>query len=237
MADNSATDCVNPSTSTGRSGSHRRDDRRRRRLSFECIGNVKVMRSALECYHKGWGESVIIGVAGRTGRSHPPVPTGHRPGMARFGVRRRARSLELPATSNVCAARGGSLDTFITHTMGARHQQGLPDLMHEGKEHPHRDPFLIPMEPPGVGSHRGGRCQSLFSSPQQSSAPATQYRHRSNDAALRHGVPSICRPRPCRPPEIAGLSTGSGWPDLHRRELHAKAGAQRIMSPPNHRSG
>ena len=32
--------------------------------SFECIGNVGVMRSALECYHKGWGESVIIGVAG-----------------------------------------------------------------------------------------------------------------------------------------------------------------------------
>src|SRR5690606_38366582 len=31
--------------------------------SFECIGNVKVMRAALECWHKGWGESVIIGVA------------------------------------------------------------------------------------------------------------------------------------------------------------------------------
>src|SRR5205814_10335662 len=32
--------------------------------SFECIGNVSVMRSALECCHKGWGESIIIGVAG-----------------------------------------------------------------------------------------------------------------------------------------------------------------------------
>ena len=32
--------------------------------SFECIGNVNVMRSALECCHKGWGESIIIGVAG-----------------------------------------------------------------------------------------------------------------------------------------------------------------------------
>jgi S-(hydroxymethyl)glutathione dehydrogenase/alcohol dehydrogenase len=32
--------------------------------SFECIGNVNVMRAALECTHKGWGESVIIGVAG-----------------------------------------------------------------------------------------------------------------------------------------------------------------------------
>jgi len=34
------------------------------RYSFECIGNVNVMRSALECCHKGWGESTIIGVAG-----------------------------------------------------------------------------------------------------------------------------------------------------------------------------
>lgn len=33
-------------------------------FSFECIGDVKVMRSALECCHKGWGESIIIGVAG-----------------------------------------------------------------------------------------------------------------------------------------------------------------------------
>ncbi len=31
--------------------------------SFECIGNVKVMRQALECTHKGWGQSVVIGVA------------------------------------------------------------------------------------------------------------------------------------------------------------------------------
>ncbi|MDI5754559.1 hypothetical protein MJL79_31620, partial [Salmonella enterica subsp. enterica serovar Montevideo] len=33
-------------------------------FSFECIGNVNVMRAALECCHKGWGESIIIGVAG-----------------------------------------------------------------------------------------------------------------------------------------------------------------------------
>ena len=32
--------------------------------SFECIGNVNIMRTALECAHKGWGESIIIGVAG-----------------------------------------------------------------------------------------------------------------------------------------------------------------------------
>ncbi len=40
-------------------------------FSFECIGNVNVMRAALECCHKGWGESVIIGVAGAGRRSRP----------------------------------------------------------------------------------------------------------------------------------------------------------------------
>jgi S-(hydroxymethyl)glutathione dehydrogenase/alcohol dehydrogenase len=40
-------------------------------FSFECIGNVNVMRAALECCHKGWGESVIIGVPVRARRSKP----------------------------------------------------------------------------------------------------------------------------------------------------------------------
>ena len=31
--------------------------------NFECVGNVRLMRAALECYHKGWGTSVIVGVA------------------------------------------------------------------------------------------------------------------------------------------------------------------------------
>ena len=52
--------------------------------SFECIGNVKVMRDALECTHKGWGESIIIGVAGRRSRNlHTAIPTGNRTLMAR----------------------------------------------------------------------------------------------------------------------------------------------------------
>ena len=48
--------------------------------SFECIGNVKTMRQALECCHKGWGVSVIIGVAGAGQEISPaPWPTIHRP--------------------------------------------------------------------------------------------------------------------------------------------------------------
>jgi threonine dehydrogenase-like Zn-dependent dehydrogenase len=46
--------------------------------SFECIGNVKTMRQALECCHKGWGESVIIGVAG-AGQEIAPGPSSWSP--------------------------------------------------------------------------------------------------------------------------------------------------------------
>jgi S-(hydroxymethyl)glutathione dehydrogenase / alcohol dehydrogenase len=56
--------------------------------SFECVGNVQLMRAALECAHKGWGESVIIGVAGN---QHAPVPIGDRAGLAWQRVRRRER--------------------------------------------------------------------------------------------------------------------------------------------------
>ncbi len=60
--------------------------------SFECIGNTKVMRQALECTHKGWGQSIIIGVAEAGAEiSHPAVPAGHRPRVERLGLRRRAR--------------------------------------------------------------------------------------------------------------------------------------------------
>ena len=58
-------------------------------FSFECIGNVDVMRAALECAHKGWGESVIIGVAaGGKEIATRPVSVSHRQSVARDGVRR-----------------------------------------------------------------------------------------------------------------------------------------------------
>ena len=61
-------------------------------FSFECIGNVNVMRQALECCHRGWGESIIIGVAGfRPGNRHAAVPARHRPRLERHRLRRRAR--------------------------------------------------------------------------------------------------------------------------------------------------
>lgn len=102
--------------------------------SFECIGNTNVMRSALECCHKGWGESIIIGVAG-AGQEISTRPfqlvTGRVwRGSAFGGVRGRS---ELP--SYVERAQRGEipLDTFITHTMGLEDINKAFDLMHEGK--------------------------------------------------------------------------------------------------------
>ncbi len=71
-------------------------------FSFECIGNVKVMRAALECCHKGWGESVIIGVAGAGQEiSTRPFQAGDRSGLARQRLRRGTRSQR---TAELCAA-------------------------------------------------------------------------------------------------------------------------------------
>lgn len=102
--------------------------------SFECVGNVKLMRAALECCHKGWGESTIIGVAG-AGQEISTRPfqlvTGRVwRGSAFGGVKGRT---ELP--SYVQKAQRGEipLDDFITHTMPLEDINKAFDLMHEGK--------------------------------------------------------------------------------------------------------
>ena len=102
--------------------------------SFECIGNVDVMRSALECCHKGWGESVIIGVAGagQEIRTRPfQLVTGRVwRGSAFGGVKGRT---ELPDYVERYLAGEFELDTFITHTMGLEDINRAFDLMHEGE--------------------------------------------------------------------------------------------------------
>ncbi|MDC8829535.1 S-(hydroxymethyl)glutathione dehydrogenase/class III alcohol dehydrogenase [Alteromonas gilva] len=102
--------------------------------SFECIGNVNVMRSALECCHKGWGESVIIGVAG-AGQEISTRPfqlvTGRVwRGTAFGGVKGRS---ELPGIVEDYLAGKFALNDFITHTMGLGDINEAFDLMHEGK--------------------------------------------------------------------------------------------------------
>lgn len=103
-------------------------------FSFECIGNVKVMRAALECCHKGWGESVIIGVAG-AGQEISTRPfqlvTGRVwRGSAFGGVRGRS---ELPSYVQRYMKGEFRLDDFITHTMSLEQINEAFDLMHEGK--------------------------------------------------------------------------------------------------------
>jgi len=102
--------------------------------SFECIGNVKVMRSALECCHKGWGESVIIGVAGAgeeiSTRPFQLVTGRVWRGSAFGGVRGRS---ELPGYVDMAQRGEIPLDTFITHRMGLEDINQAFDLMHEGK--------------------------------------------------------------------------------------------------------
>jgi S-(hydroxymethyl)glutathione dehydrogenase/alcohol dehydrogenase len=102
--------------------------------SFECIGNVHVMRSALECCHKGWGESVVIGVAG-AGQEISTRPfqlvTGRVwKGSAFGGVKGRS---ELPEYVERYMRGEFKLDDFITHTMGLEDVNEAFDLMHEGK--------------------------------------------------------------------------------------------------------
>lgn len=103
-------------------------------FSFECIGNVKVMRSALECCHKGWGESVIIGVAGAgeevCTRPFQLVTGRVWRGSAFGGVKGRT---ELPGYVQRYLDGEFELDTFITHTMGLTDINKAFDLMHEGK--------------------------------------------------------------------------------------------------------
>ena len=102
--------------------------------SFECIGNVDVMRSALECCHKGWGESVIIGVAG-AGQEISTRPfqlvTGRVwRGTAFGGVKGRS---ELPGIVEQYLNGEIPLKTFITHKMPLDEINEAFDLMHKGK--------------------------------------------------------------------------------------------------------
>jgi len=102
--------------------------------SFECIGNVATMRQALECAHKGWGESVIIGVAG-AGQEIATRPfqlvTGRVwRGTAFGGARGRT---DVPKIVDWYMDGKIEIDPMITHTMPLTEINNGFDLMHEGK--------------------------------------------------------------------------------------------------------
>ena len=102
--------------------------------SFECIGNVEVMRQALECCHKGWGESVIVGVAG-AGQEISTRPfqlvTGRVwRGTAFGGAKGRT---ELPRIVDWYMQGKINIDDLITHTMPLEEINSAFDLMHAGE--------------------------------------------------------------------------------------------------------
>jgi S-(hydroxymethyl)glutathione dehydrogenase/alcohol dehydrogenase len=102
--------------------------------SFECVGNVQLMRSALECCHRGWGESIIIGVAasGQEISTRPfQLVTGRVwRGSAFGGVKGRS---QLPGMVEQYMDGEIKVDEMITHTMGLEEINHAFDLMHEGK--------------------------------------------------------------------------------------------------------
>ena len=130
-----ATDCVNPKDHaqpiqqviiemTGWGVDH----------SFECIGNVQIMRAALECAHRGWGQSVIIGVAG-AGQEISTRPfqlvTGRRwLGSAFGGVKGRS---ELPGMVEQAMKGEIELAPFVTHTLPLENINEAFELMHAGQ--------------------------------------------------------------------------------------------------------
>ena len=102
--------------------------------SFECIGNVEVMRQALECCHKGWGESIIIGVAG-AGQEISTRPfqlvTGRVwRGTAFGGAKGRT---DVPKIVDWYMDGKINIDDLITHTMPLDDINNAFDLMHKGE--------------------------------------------------------------------------------------------------------
>ena len=102
--------------------------------SFECIGNVEVMRQALECCHRGWGVSVIIGVAGagQEIRTRPfQLVTGRVwKGTAFGGARGRS---DVPRIVDWYMEGKIDIDSLITHTMPLEDINRAFDLMHAGE--------------------------------------------------------------------------------------------------------
>jgi len=105
--------------------------------SFECVGNVGLMRAALECAHKGWGESVIIGVAGAgeeiSTRPFQLVTGRVWRGSAFGGVKGRS---QLPDYVKWYMDGKLKVDEFVTHNLPFEKINEAFDLMHEGKSIP-----------------------------------------------------------------------------------------------------
>jgi len=102
--------------------------------SFECIGNVNTMRQALECTHRGWGESIIVGVAG-AGQEISTRPfqlvTGRVWKGTAFGGAKSRR--DVPKIVDWYMDGKIEIDPMITHTLPLDQINDAFDLMHKGE--------------------------------------------------------------------------------------------------------
>jgi S-(hydroxymethyl)glutathione dehydrogenase/alcohol dehydrogenase len=102
--------------------------------SFECVGNTKLMRQALECCHRGWGKSVIIGVAGAgqeiSTRPFQLVTGRHWMGTAFGGAKGRR---DVPKIVDWYMDKKIDIDSLITHVMPVEKINDAFDLMHRGQ--------------------------------------------------------------------------------------------------------
>jgi S-(hydroxymethyl)glutathione dehydrogenase/alcohol dehydrogenase len=130
-----ATDCINPNDIKGPLQEHIiKITNGGVDYSFECIGNTDVMRTALECCHKGWGQSIIIGVAasGAEISTRPfQLVTGRVwKGSAFGGVKGRS---EIPGYVERYMSGEINLDDLVTFNMPLKDINKAFDYMHEGK--------------------------------------------------------------------------------------------------------
>jgi S-(hydroxymethyl)glutathione dehydrogenase/alcohol dehydrogenase len=188
--------------------------------SFECIGNTKVMRQALECTHKGWGRSIIIGVAeaGAEISTRPfQLVTGRKwEGSAFGGARGRT---DVPKIVDWYMEGKINIDDLITHTMPLEDINKGFDLMKSGESirgvnvltSPHVRPLLSGM----------GNTPELELLSEHGCFGGVQrfYQHDSREVGLADallGVPAA---------ECRGRGQGAGAdlpcrPHLQRRDLH-----------------
>ena len=102
--------------------------------TFECVGNVNLMRMALESCHRGWGQSIVIGVAGvGPGNRDAAVSARHRTGLEGHRFRRRTRPHRRAEDRRLVHGGKIEIDPMITHTMPLGDINKAFDLMHAGK--------------------------------------------------------------------------------------------------------
>jgi len=133
-----ATDCINPKDYPGKTLTQvmveASDAKWGWDFTFECVGDVGLMRAALESAHRGWGESIVIGVAG-AGKEISTRPfqlvTGRIwKGTALGGYKTRS---EIPPLVEKYMSRQLLLDEYITHVMPLDEINTAFDLMHKGE--------------------------------------------------------------------------------------------------------